>query len=155
MGERCLRNLNDPSDQVSLLNETILNVMSNFVPNEIKRYRPSEPAWFNHDIRYRLKKQNKLYRKYRYKGYLTHDKKILEEYKAETATFIENAKENYLRKQGIRLAEQSSSQKTYWKIMNEFLNRTKIPRIPPIFHSGNFIVNCKDKAQVFNNYFAE
>ena len=153
--ERRLGNLNDPSDQVNLLNETILNIMSNFVPNEIKRYRPSEPAWFNHDIRYRLKKQNKLYRKYRYKGYLNHDKKVLEEYKAETATFIENAKENYLKRQGIRLADQSSSQKTYWKIMNEFLNRTKIPRIPPIFHNGNFIVNSKDKAQVFNHYFAE
>ena len=60
--ERLLKNTPDPSDQVNLLNETILNIMSNFVPNEIKKYRPSEPAWFNHDIRYRLKKQNKLYR---------------------------------------------------------------------------------------------
>ena len=38
----------------------------------------SEPAWFNSDIRYRLKQQNKLYKKYKYKGYLANDKANIE-----------------------------------------------------------------------------
>ena len=147
--------LTDTSDQVELLNNTILNIMSNFVPNEIKKYRPSEPAWFNKDIRYRLKKQNKLYHTFRKNSYLAVDKQKLEEYRAETAALIQKSKENYLIRQGIKLTDQSTGQKTYWKILNQFLNKTKIPRIPPLFFNGNFIVCCQEKAKIFNEYFAK
>ena len=151
----CLSSLSDPSDQVELLNSTIINIMSNFIPNEVKRYRPSEPAWFNDKIRNRLRKQNELYRKYKYKGYLSSDKINLDTFRSDTANIIESTKEKYLMSQGVKLADQSTGQKTYWKIMNEFLNKTKIPRIPPLFLNGKFIVCCKEKAQTFNNYFAE
>ena len=151
----CLSSLADPSDQVELLNSTIINIMSNFIPNEVKRYRPSQPAWFNDKIRNRLRKQNELYRKYKYKGYLSSDKINLDTFRSDTANIIESTKEKYLMSQGVKLADQSTGQKTYWKIMNEFLNKTKIPRIPPLFLNGKFIVCCKEKAQAFNNYFAE
>ena len=39
--------------------------------------------------------------------------------------------------------------------MNEFLIKCKVPRIPPLFTNGNFVVSCKDKAQIFNTYFSE
>ena len=32
-----LQRYQNPSDQVNILNQTILNIMSNFVPNETKR----------------------------------------------------------------------------------------------------------------------
>ena len=66
-----------------------------------------------------------------------------------------NAKEAYLKQQGDKLADPSTSKKTYWKIINGFLNKCKIPRIPPLFFEGNFITDCKHKATIFNNYFAE
>ena len=68
---------------------------------------------------------------------------------------IESAKETFLRGQGLRLTDQSAGQKAYWRIMNQFLNKSKVPRIPPLFHCGNFIVCCKEKAQIFNNFFAK
>ena len=95
--EERLGRLVDPSDQVDLLNSTILNIMSNFVPNVIKRIRPSEPAWFNDDIKYRLKRQNKLFHRYKYGGYLPADKAALDKHRSETATIIESSKENYLK----------------------------------------------------------
>ena len=55
----------------------------------------------------------------------------------------------------MKLSDPSPGSKTYWKIMNEFLNKCKIPRIPPLFTNGNFVVSCKDKAQIFNKYFSE
>ncbi len=153
--EERLGGLADPSDMVDLLTSTILNVVSNFVPNEVKRVRPSEPAWFNDDIRYRLKKQNRLFQRYKYGGYLPAGRAALDEYRSETAILIESSKENYLRAQGCRLADQSTGQKSYWKIMNQFLNKAKIPRIPPLFLGGNFVVCCKEKAEAFNEYFAK
>ena len=40
----------DPSQQETLLNETILNIMSNFVPNRMVSIKPSEPEWFSSGI---------------------------------------------------------------------------------------------------------
>ena len=39
--------------------------------------------------------------------------------------------------------------------MNGFLNKCKVPRIPPLFVDNNFITNCKEKAITFNNFFAK
>ena len=37
--------------------------------------------------------------------------------------------------------------------MNKFLNKCKIPRIPPLLVDGKFITDFKDKATLFNDYF--
>ena len=50
---------------MNLLIETILNIVLNFVPNKTIRIKPTEPEWFNRDIRKMLKKQNRIYKKYR------------------------------------------------------------------------------------------
>ena len=68
---------------------------------------------------------------------------------------ILQAKEKYLQNQGVKLADPSTSNKTYWKILNGFLNKCKVPRIPPLFEGGNFITDCKEKATKFNDYFAK
>ena len=46
-----LDQISDPSLQVELLNKTILNIMSNFVPNKTIRIKPSEPEWLNREIK--------------------------------------------------------------------------------------------------------
>ena len=45
-------------------------------------------------------------------------------------------------------------QKTYWSIINKFLNNKKIPIIPPVFYEGELISNFGKKAELFNNHFA-
>ena len=60
-----LNQIIDPYLQVNLLTETILNIVLNFVPNKTIRIKPTEPEWFNRDIRKMLKKQNRIYKKYR------------------------------------------------------------------------------------------
>ena len=68
---------------------------------------------------------------------------------------ILKAKEDYLKQQGARLADPSTSRKTCRKIINGFLNKCKVPRIPPLLFEGNFFTDCKHKATIFNNYFAK
>ena len=150
-----LDRLKNPTHQVRFLNETILNIISNFVPNEIKTFRPSDPPWFNKDIKNSLKKHNKLYKKYKENGYSENDKILMDSSKSDINKIILVAKEKYLQNQGAKLADPSTSQKTYWKILNGFLNKCKVPRIPPLFVDGNFVTDCKEKATIFNNYFAK
>ena len=48
--------------KVSIFNETILNVLSNYIPNEILTYDDEDPPWFNSRIKSLLQGKNKLYK---------------------------------------------------------------------------------------------
>ena len=48
-----------------------------------------------------------------------------------------------------------TSPKSYWSILKTFLNNKKIPCIPPLLHDHKFISNFKEKAEIFNNFFAK
>ena len=45
--------------------------------------------------------------------------------------------------------------KGYWSILKIVLNNKKIPCISPIYHNNNYITDFKEKAQIFNNFFAK
>ena len=51
--------------------------------------------------------------------------------------------------------EPSTSPKTYWSVLKSFHNNKKIPCIPPIFHENRFVTNFKEKAELFNSFFAK
>ena len=55
-----LQRLN-PNHQV--LNQTILNIISNFVPSEVKTISPSDPEWMSRNIKNLLRKQNKVFKR--------------------------------------------------------------------------------------------
>ena len=43
----------------------------------------------------------------------------------------------------------------YWSIMKTFLDNKKISIIPPIVHEHKFIVNFKQKAEIFNFHISK
>ena len=148
-----LQQYHDPNQQVKILNQTILNIISNFVPNELKTFRPREPEWLNRNIKNLLRNQNKVFKRYKKNGYNDGDKVAVDRLRNECQEAIKTAKENYLKNLGEKLADPATGQKTYWKILNKFLNKCKIPRIPPLFFQNKFITSCKEKASIFNNFF--
>ena len=127
--------------------------MSNFVPNEEKKICPHDPEWLDRNVKKLLKKQNKQYKKFRKNGYKNEDKIVLNNLKTECSKAIQNAKEKFLKDQGEKLSNPTTGQKTYWKILNGFLNKCKIPRIPPLFVENKFITDCKERASIFNYFF--
>ena len=150
-----LRNESNPTHQVRLLNKTVLNIVANFVPNEEKTFRPSEPPWLTKNIKVWLRKHNKIYQKYKKNGFKDEDKVKVEESKSEINLMILDAKEKYLHSLGAELTDPSTGSKKYWKILNTFLNKCKVPRIPPLFENRSFVTDCREKATIFNNYFAK
>ena len=50
----------DPNWQVKIFHETLLNIMSNFIPNEVKKYIPRDPPGINKPLKTLLKKKNRL-----------------------------------------------------------------------------------------------
>ena len=48
--------------KVSIFNETILNVLSNYIPHETLTCDDKDPPWFNSRIKSLLQDKNKLYK---------------------------------------------------------------------------------------------
>ena len=51
--------------------------------------------------------------------------------------------------------DSTTSPRAYWSILKTFLNNKKISCIPPIYHNSNYITDFKEKAQIFNDFFAK
>ena len=54
---------------------------------------------------------------------------------------VEDAKSNYLKNLLKKVNDPSTSQKSYWKIINRLMNK-----IPPLLVNSMFILYCSEKA---------
>ena len=48
-----------------------------------------------------------------------------------------------------------TSQKAYWKIINRLMSKCRAPKIPPLFVNNMFILNCSEKAKLFNDFVSK
>jgi len=143
----------NPNSQVEFLNKTILNIFNNFVPSSTFSSKIHEPKWITKEVKNMLKKQKKIYKRYRINGFKDEDKVTVENIREECFLLITESKEKYLKSLGNQLINNATGKKTYWKIINSLLNKCKIPRIPPLLVGVEIISKCKEKATVFNDYF--
>ena len=51
-----------PNEQVKLLNEVLLNIYSNFIPNQTKTIRPRQLPWITQAVKKFLRKKNHAYK---------------------------------------------------------------------------------------------
>ena len=55
----------DTNCQVKTFTEIFLNIMSNYIPNETKRFVPRDPPWITKPIKTMLNKKNRLFKNYK------------------------------------------------------------------------------------------
>ena len=60
----------------------------------------------------------------------------------------------FKKQMGLNLADPNTGKKAYWKKMNKVMNKCKASKISPILSHNKFIINCKEKANVFANFFS-
>ena len=60
-----------------------------------------------------------------------------------------------LKRVASKLTNVQRNSKTYWSLLNRFLNNKKMPLIPPFFHENKFVTDFKEKAELFNAFFAK
>ena len=148
-------NLNtDPNWQVKAFTDIFLNIMSNFIPNETKRFVPRDPPWITKSLKTMVNKKNRFFRNYKRHGYKTVDKVRIDAFRIECQQAVESAKLVYLTNLGNKI-DPNTSQKSYWKIINRVMNKCRAPKIPPLFVNNRFILNCREKAKYFNDFFAQ
>ena len=68
---------------------------------------------------------------------------------------ITKAKGKYLSSLGNKLNDPQTGAESYWSILNKFLQKKKIPLIPPICLNGTLITKICEKITLFNTFFAD
>ena len=69
-------------------------------------------------------------------------------------TSIEISKRKCYFKLSRKPAVNKINPKCYWSILS-FLSNKKIPCIPPLIHNNQFVVNFKEKSELFILFFAK
>ena len=143
------------NEKVSIFNETILNILRNFIPHETVLCDDRDPPWFNNKIKSLIHQKNikiTRLRSDRRNSYLRRQLNCLQD---RLNGSIEASKQKYYCRMTNKLTNAEKRSKAYWSILKRFLNNKKIPLIPPLFYENCFVTNFKEKAELFNSLFAD
>ena len=141
------------NETVTSLNNILLNIFRNFIPNKVIKVGYKYPNWMNPKIISYLRNRSKLTKRY-YSNPTEENKNLLNAKLNEYSNMIVEAKERYTNKLNKKLDDPSTMSKAYWSILNTFLSNKKIPDIPPLNINGKIISNFEKKAEPFNSNFA-
>ena len=139
---------NNINEKVSILNNTINNVLSNFIPHETITCDDRKLPWFNKNIINLIKSKNIFYKSHTTNENSTEKKEAIKALQNKLTFTIENVKNEYYFKLSMKLSNLETSSKVYWSILKSFVNNKKIPIIPPLYHNGNFIADFRQKAEL-------
>ena len=68
---------------------------------------------------------------------------------------MRDSKQKYFLRLTQKLNTIQKSTKAYWVLFKTFLNNRKIPVIPQLFHNNKFFTDFREKAELFNSFFAK
>ena len=56
---------------------------------------------------------------------------------------------------GNKVNDPATSPKSYWKIINRVMNKCRAPKMPPLLINNRFILDCREKVKLFNDFFSQ
>ena len=142
-------------EKVLIFNKTVLNVLSNFIPHEIIVCGDKDLPWFNRKIKLLINEKLRTYNAYRKNIGNSQLRKNLSSLQQRLRDLIDDSKQKYFSRLTHKLSTIQKSSKAYWALLKIFLNNRKIPVIPPLFHNNKFVTDFKEKAELFNSFFAK
>ena len=110
---------------VHFFNKTTLNIFHNYIPNKTILCNDKDPPWFNNEIRRILTKKNQIFEQYIANGKSQTDYERLKLTCNSLTETIRSSKEKLYCKLSTKLANPSTSSKTYWSILKTFVNGKK------------------------------
>ena len=143
---------NTVNKNCKILTDTPMNIFENFIPHKTKKFDYKTPEWMNSMVISSLKKR-KTPAKILYKNPADYNKNALFDQANKCTELILQSKSNNIAKISAKLDNPTLVAKTYWSIISRFLNKTKVPTIPPVLVNGKLISDFKINSEHFNSYF--
>ena len=113
------------NEKLSLFNKTILNILNNCIPYETIICDDKDPPWFNSRIKSLIENKNKIrkiYQRFKSNSQLLSKLNLLQE---QLYFLINKSKQNYYSRVASKLTNVQRNSKTYWPLLNRFLNNKK------------------------------
>ena len=129
-----------------------MNIFKN-IPHKTKKLDCKHPEYINSFIISSWKKWTKYTKRF-YKNHSDYIKDLLNNQANECTRLFIQAKEKHIAKMSAKLDNSNTAPKTYWSIISRFLNKRKMPAIPPILADGKLVSDLKTKSELFNFHFA-
>ena len=140
--------------QVEIFNSTFLNIVSNYYPNEVITIDDRDPPWITSEIKDKFTYKKILFEQYINNGRSLYDWNKVETARNEIINAITNSRMRHYERLNSKLSSPNTAPKVYWSILKSLYCDKKIPVIPPLFQNNNFITSFSEKANLFNNFFA-
>ena len=103
--------------QVSIFNEVLRNIFSNFTPNKLVTFDDRDPPWLNDFVKSKIKWKNQLHKIYTKNGYKYNDYVQLKEATVLVSQVIAKRKEDCHNVLASKLNNPKTSAKAYWSIL--------------------------------------
>ena len=142
-------------EKVLIFNKTFLNILSNFIPHEVIVCDDKDPPWFNGKIKSLINEKLRTYNAYHKNIGNNQLRKNLSSLQQRLCDLIDDSKQKYFLKLTQKLHTIQKSTKAFWVLLKFFPNNRKIPVIPPLFHNNKIVTDFKEKAELFNSFFAK
>ena len=111
----------------SIFNETILNVLSNYIPHETLTCDDKDPPWFNSRIKSLLQDKNKLYKDFRRSNTNAQLLNKLNHLQEQLNFSINRLKQYYYARMTKKLTSARKNSDAYWSLLRRLLNNKKNP----------------------------
>ena len=141
-------------EKVLIFNKVVLNILSNFIPHEVIVCKDKDLPWFNEKIK-SLMKNSELTMLIAKNIGSSQLRKNLSSLQQWLRDLIDDSKQKYFLRLTQKLNTIQKSTKAYLALLKISLNNRKIPVIPPLFHNNKFVTDFKEKAELFNSFFAK
>lgn len=139
-----------------IFTETLTNIIKECVPNRTVTIRSTDAPWFKHDLKTKINRRNKLYKKAK-RSNTREDWNNFHALRNEIVGHIRKQKLDYYNELNDKINGLQVGQKEWWKIVKTFLNKKGIDsnEIPPLTVDGHTYYSNIDKAETFNNFFTK
>ena len=96
----------------------------------------------------------RVYRKWVKRGRNENDHNNVREVQNTTNRLIREAKQVHYKKLGEKLSDPLTGSKHFWNASIRMTNKRNHTKIPPIVDNNTYVSNFQQKANIFNDYFA-
>ena len=139
--------------QVEIFNKILRNIFHNYMPNKYILCDDKDPPWINEEIKTWIHRKNSLYQ--RQGKFSSIDYKSLNLLTLDISNAVSSSKLKYHERLANKRNDPKRAPKTYWVIIETFVNGSKIPLLPPLLVDNKLVTDVLDKANHFNNFFAK